>query len=285
MKIEIDKDAGFCFGVSHAIKMAEEYLKDHSYLYCLGDIVHNKSEVKRLSDLGLRIIDYSIFRQLKDETVLIRAHGEPVETYKIASQNNIDLIEGTCPIVTRLQKMIREEASENQPQVVIFGKKNHPEAIGLASRVSSNVQITQNTEELELDYCKPVYVYSQTTMDKELYEVFYLHIQERAEHECSNPHVRVQDSVCGKVANRAKQIRDFVGHHDVVIFVSGANSSNGNYLFQVARKVNPNTYFVSDVDQLNSDWLKQAESVGISGATSTPVWLMEKVKARISQMD
>ena len=285
MKIEIDKDAGFCFGVRNAIQIAENYLQANSYLYCLGDIVHNNEEVKRLTTMGLKIIDYSFFRKLKDETVLIRAHGEPIETYHIAAQNNIHLIEGTCPIVTRLQEMIREEAKENQPQVVIFGKKNHPEAIGLASRVSSNVQIAQSTKELKLNYCQPVFVYSQTTMDKELYEKFYTYIKKQSEKECSSPDVRVQNSVCGKVANRAKQIREFVAQYDVILFVSGENSSNGNYLFQVAQKVNPNTYFVSDAEQLDSSWLKNAESVGISGATSTPMWLMEKVKALISAMD
>lgn len=285
MKIEIDKDAGFCFGVRNAIQIAENYLQENSYLYCLGDIVHNAEEVKRLTAIGLKIIDYSSFLKLKDETVLIRAHGEPIETYNIAAQNNISLIEGTCPIVTRLQEMIRDEADKNQPQVVIFGKRNHPEAIGLASRVSSNVQIAQSTKELKLDYCKPVFVYSQTTMDKELYENFYTFIKKQSEKECWNPDVRIQKSVCGKVANRAKQIRQFVAQHDVILFVSGENSSNGNYLFQVAQKVNPNTYFVSDADQLDLTWLQNAESVGISGATSTPLWLMEKVKARISAME
>ena len=284
MKIEIDKEAGFCFGVVNAIRIAERYLQENSYLYCLGDIVHNQAEVKRLTDMGLRTIDHQSFRNLENETVLIRAHGEPLETYKIAEQNNIHLIEGTCPIVTRLQDMIREEGHENQPQVVIFGKKNHPEAIGLASQVSSDVQVVQRNEELELNYCKPIYVYAQTTMDNEQYEKFYTGLKEQAEKQCFNPQVKIQNSVCGKVANRAKQLREFVARHDVNIFVSGAHSSNGNYLYQVAQKVNANTYFVSDVEQIEKIWFKNAETVGISGATSTPIWLMEKAKLQILEI-
>lgn len=283
MNVVVDKHAGFCFGVVNAIELAEHYLEEHEYLYCLGEIVHNQEEVKRLSGLGLKVIDRESFRKLKNETVLIRAHGEPQETYRTAWDNELSLLEGTCPIVVRLQKMIRQTAQEQQPQIVIFGKPNHPEAIGLASQANGKAQVGSSVEELQLDYCQPIRIYSQTTMDAELYEEFCSYIQEQARLQCEKPDVQVQRSVCGKVANRAKQVREFAAVVDVLIFVSGKNSSNGNYLFQVAKKVNKKSHFISSVEELEESWFKDAETLGISGATSTPSWLMEDVEKKISK--
>mgnify|MGYP006284798905 FL=1 len=282
MRLEIDQNAGFCFGVMNAIQLAEKYLENHSYLYCLGAIVHNEAEVNRLKKSRLRIIDHEKFKNLKNETVLIRAHGEPVETYQVAKENTLHLIEGTCPIVLRLQQMIRAKTSEDGVQVVIFGKPDHPEAIGLASQIGGNVQIAQASHKLTLDFSKPIYVYSQTTMDAERYADFCRQLQQKSEQLHQESQIVCHNSVCGKVANRSKKIREFAQKHDIIIFVSGKDSSNGNYLYSVAKKQNPKTYFISKPDDLDMGWLENADSVGISGATSTPQWLMEKIADKIT---
>ena len=281
MRLEIDQNAGFCFGVTNAIKLAEDYLKEHSNLYCLGDIVHNEAEVERLKKLGLRIISYEQFRKLEKETVLIRAHGEPLETYKIAWDNQIYLLEGTCPIVVRLQKMICKNASGDDDQIVLFGKKNHPEAIGLASQVDGQLQVVEDFNDLQIDYSKPVQVYSQTTMDGELYGQFCDKIRAKSIKQGSEADLFFQNSVCGQVASRSRRLRDFAKKHDIIIFVSGKNSSNGNYLYNISRKQNDRTYFVRNPEEIEAIWLDDVDSVGISGATSTPEWLMKDVAEEI----
>ncbi len=282
MRIKIDPDAGFCFGVVNAVRMVEDYLKEHDYLYCLGDLVHNPSEVERLSKLGLRTINREEFSKLHNETVLIRAHGEPEDTYKTAWDNDIALLEGTCPIVVRLQNMVKRQ--ENGDQVIIFGKKNHPESIGLASRVKGHVQVVQTIQELEIDSSRPVKVFSQTTMDAERYHDFCSQITGIMKAAANEQNLFIQRSVCARVSNRALQLRKFVANYDLIIFVSGKQSSNGRYLFSIAKSTNPNSYFVSEPSEINANWFEQAASVGISGATSTPIWLMENVKKEILEL-
>jgi len=287
MQIDIDTRAGFCFGVQNAIKIAEKELSKGEKVYCLGQIVHNEMEIKRLEKLGLITIDHEKFSRLKNVRILIRAHGEPPETYNIAKENNINLIDATCPIVAQLQNRIRtcyDEITKEKGQIVIFGKKGHAEVIGLIGQTGNTAIVINRQDDLgKIDYHKPVYLYSQTTRDIKEYKLLKQEIQRRirmAGDQQPAPFISY-NTICSEVSNRGPALEHFARDHDLVIFVSGKNSSNGRYLFDISRKNNPNSIFISLPEELPLPLPGNPGSVGISGATSTPGWLMEKIKDKI----
>jgi 4-hydroxy-3-methylbut-2-enyl diphosphate reductase len=272
LNVSIDKDSGFCFGVVYAIDMAEDILEEDGYLYCLGDIVHNDEEVKRLKEKGLRIIDHSYLPNLRDEKVLIRAHGEAPETYKIALENNISLIDASCPVVLKLQNRIKSSHDEDE-KILIYGKHGHAEVIGLQGQTNQEAIVFQDIKELEgMDIPKKFTLYSQTTKST---DQFYAIKDELIE---KGYDVKANDTICRQVSNRYKDLESFVKNFEKVVFVSGKKSSNGKVLFEVCRASNPNTFFVSDPEELTAEMFSANDRVGICGATSTPMWLMEKVK-------
>ncbi|NQU88643.1 MAG: 4-hydroxy-3-methylbut-2-enyl diphosphate reductase [Mariniphaga sp.] len=278
MIVEIDKSSGFCFGVVNAIKIAEDSLKNENELYCLGDIVHNGEEINRLEKLGLKTISRKQYFTLKNCSVLIRAHGEPPETYQYAIKNNIALIDATCPVVLKLQKKVLKSYNENKPkkgQIVILGKKGHAEVVGLNGQTNNEAIILQTEEDLnKINYSQPVTMFSQTTQSVDEFKRLAHKIKESSD---DNALVKINDTICRQVANRVPKLEKFVSRHDLVLFVSGKKSSNGKFLFEVCKQKNSNTYFVSRTKDLNKDWFKEAKSVGICGATSTPQWLMEDI--------
>ena len=284
MKVEIDKKSGFCFGVIKAIKSAESELKDSKSLYCLGDIVHNGKEVQRLEKIGLKSISKEEYFKLKDCKVLIRAHGEPPETYKYAEENNIELIDATCPVVLTLQEKVKNSYKSNlnsDGQVVIFGKKGHAEIIGLDGQTNSNAIIIENTDDIKkIDMNRPVSLYSQTTKRIEDF-----HEIAKLVHSNIKPGVPVEikDTICRQVSNRVPNLKEFASKFDLILFVAGKKSSNGQYLFSICKEENPNSYFISETGEIKNDWFKNVESVGICGATSTPNWLMEEVAEWITK--
>lgn len=290
MKVEINTDSGFCFGVVKAIRMAESELNKRRSLYCLGAIVHNKVEVERLESLGIIIIGHEEFRKLKNSRVLFRAHGEPPETYEIAKKNNIEIIDATCPVVLNLQKKIKcgyDEISQQNGQVVIFGKKGHAEIIGLVGQTGGKAIIVEQPEDLnQIDYTKAVYLYSQTTKGKKNYEQFQQEIRKRMVEVqgVENIHFVSFETICGEVSNREPSLREFARKFDVVLFVSDRESSNGMMLFQVCKEANPRTYFITRKEELDLEWIKGARSAGVCGATSTPKWIMEEVANRIREI-
>ena len=280
MEVRIDDNAGYCFGVVKAIGAAEEELSRKGALYCLGDIVHNSAEVERLKSEGLEVIDHRRLEQLSGCRVLIRAHGEPPETYRTAEERNIELIDATCPIVLALQQRIRRGYDEMRVvggQVVIFGKPGHAEVVGLTGQTGGTAVIVSSPDDIgAIDFTKPVRLYSQTTKSRDEYRTLIANI------EAHRPADFVAyDTVCNRVANRARELEEFARSVDVLIFVAGANSSNGHYLYEYCRKVQPATHLIAGADQLKSEWVDGARSVGISGATSTPRWLMEEVAGRL----
>lgn len=284
--VTIDENAGFCFGVVKAIAAAEEQLSNNDGLYCLGDIVHNNEEVQRLSQMGLHVIDHKVMETLPGATVLIRAHGEPPSTYELASHRNIRLIDATCPIVLALQKKVREGYEAMQAvggQVVIFGKKGHAEVIGLNGQTNNTAIIVSSPDDIEtVDFKRPIRLYSQTTKSREDYGKLIENIKASiAKAGTCNPDFVAYNTICSRVANRATQLEAFARSVEVVIFVSGANSSNGHYLFEYCRNVQKNTYMISSSDELRPEWIEGKEKIGITGATSTPRWLMEEVRRRI----
>ena len=291
MKVTIDPHSGFCFGVVYAIQKAEEELQLSGKLYCLGDIVHNNKEVERLTAKGLEIIDHDRLRTLHDCKVLIRAHGEPPETYEIALKNNIELIDASCPVVLKLQNRVRtsfDEVLETGGQIVIYGETGHAEVNGLVGQTSGTALIVRNEEDLDkVDYSRPVYFFSQTTKSSKGFEKMRSLMEQRSaaaqEKEIREELLSSNDTICRQVSNREPQLKKFSAMHDVIIFVSGKKSSNGKALFEVCNAVNPKSYFVSDVEELDPHWFENVESVGICGATSTPMWLMEKVRNHISE--
>ncbi|MBL0139193.1 MAG: 4-hydroxy-3-methylbut-2-enyl diphosphate reductase [Bacteroidetes bacterium] len=291
MKVTIDPHSGFCFGVVYAIQKAEEELQLSGKLYCLGDIVHNNKEVERLTAKGLEIIDHDRLRTLHDCKVLIRAHGEPPETYEIALKNNIELIDASCPVVLKLQNRVRtsfDEVLETGGQIVIYGETGHAEVNGLVGQTAGTALIVRNEEDLDkVDYSRPVYFFSQTTKSSKGFEKMRSLLEQRSaaaqEKEIREELLSSNDTICRQVSNREPQLKKFAAMHDVIIFVSGKKSSNGKALFEVCNAVNPRSYFVSDVEELDPHWFENAESVGICGATSTPMWLMEKVSNHISE--
>ena len=278
LQVTIDGDSGFCFGVVYAIDMAEEILAEQGYLYCLGDIVHNDEEVERLKAKGLRIISHDALPNLENEKVLIRAHGEAPETYKIALEKNITLIDASCPVVLKLQNRIKNSFDDKE-QILIFGKHGHAEVIGLQGQTNNNALVFQDLAELDqADLPNAFTLYSQTTKST---EKFYQIKQELINR---GYEIKAHDTICRQVSNRDKELPEFVKNFDKVVFVSGKKSSNGKVLYEVCRKYNSNTYFVSNVGELNSSMFAPGEKVGICGATSTPMWLMEEIKAALVQL-
>lgn len=281
MNITIDQESGFCFGVINAIKTAEEYLSQHQQLYCLGDIVHNNEEVKRLVDKGLQVVTNEQFAQLHDTTVLIRAHGEPPETYELARQNHVTLIDATCPVVLHLQNNIKKEyeTSGSHRQILIFGKKGHAEVTGLLGQTHHNGLVISSLEDIDaIDYSRPATLYSQTTQGLEDYYKLINAIQQKYSEQGNESLFTYHDTICRLVSNRSKHIQQFATQHDVIIFVSGEKSSNGLYLFDLCKQANDRSYFISHIEQLKQYSFSAEECIGICGATSTPMWLMEEIK-------
>ena len=278
--IEIDKESGFCFGVTTAIKKAEEELAKGTPLYCLGDIVHNGQECERLKKLGLITINHEEYAKLKNVKVLLRAHGEPPETYRIAAENNIEIIDATCPVVLRLQKRIKQEYTTKEPekdkQIVIYGKNGHAEVLGLVGQTNGEAIVIEKIQEVsKIDLNKDVRLYSQTTKSLDEFREIVSYIEENI-----SPNATFQyfDTICRQVANRMPNIRKFAASHDVILFVSGQKSSNGKILFQECKGVNDRTYQVDKPEDIDMDWFKDARSIGVCGATSTPKWLMDKCR-------
>lgn len=290
MSVIIDENAGFCFGVVKAIAAAEEQLRGSKTLYCLGDIVHNNEEVQRLSQMGLRVIDHEAMTTLPGSTILIRAHGEPPTTYEMAERRGIKLIDATCPIVLALQKKVREGYEAMQAvggEVVIFGKKGHAEVIGLNGQTNNTAIIVSTPEDIEaIDFRRPIRLYSQTTKSREDYSKLIENIRSEIEKAgVEEADFVAYNTICSRVANRATQLEAFARSVDLVIFVSGVNSSNGHYLFEYCRNVQKETYMISSPDELRAEWLEGKEKIGITGATSTPRWLMEEIKKKIEKTE
>lgn len=286
MEVVVDANAGFCSGVVAAIAAAESHLDSSQRLYCLGDIVHNNEEVERLSAKGLEVITHEHLSQLHDTKVLIRAHGEPPATYKLATRNNIQLIDATCPIVLALQKKIRKGYEEMKligGQVVIFGKKGHAEVIGLNGQTDNTALIISDMSDAEqIDYSRPLRMYSQTTQNKELYTQLIELVKSRCD-ERNNLDISFFNTICGSVSNRVKELTDFAASVDIVVFVSGRNSSNGKYLYEHCKQVKNSALFISSVGELHPDYFKGVKLAGVTGATSTPRWLMDKVALWLNQ--
>ncbi|MDF2156360.1 4-hydroxy-3-methylbut-2-enyl diphosphate reductase [Algoriphagus sp. CAU 1675] len=275
LQVEIDIHSGFCFGVVYAIEMAEEILEAEGSLYCLGDIVHNDEEINRLVKKGLKIINHGDLYGLKDEKVLIRAHGEPPSTYELAIKNNLTLIDASCPVVLKLQNRIKNSYDKDE-KIFIYGKHGHAEVKGLLGQTNNEAVVFQDISELDLEKLpRNITLYSQTTKST---DKFY-EINEILRN--NGISVNTNDTICRQVSNRDKELREFASRFDKIVFVSGTKSSNGKVLFNVCKEKNPNTFFVSHSDQIDESWFGPNEKVGICGATSTPMWLMEEVKARI----
>jgi len=291
MEVEIDKKSGFCFGVQNAVEIAEKALLHGEKVFSLGPIVHNDKEVERLSSLGLASINHEQFIKLKNCKVLIRAHGEPPETYKTAEENNITIIEATCPIVKKLQSKIREtwlRIKKDQGQIVIFGKPGHAEVVGLLGQTNhEGILISSPADINKIDVTRPVALFSQTTMGVNEYanikELIYNKMKGQG---IIDPihNFMANNTVCGQVSNREPHLKTFARKHDTVIFVSGKESSNGRMLFSVCKSVNPDTHFVSSPEEIDKSWFAGKSSVGICGATSTPKWLIENIRDFIANI-
>jgi len=281
--VEIDKKSGFCFGVLNAIGKAEESLKSEDMLYSLGHIVHNELEVKRLQQMGLKTINHDEFFQLKDCKVLIRAHGEPPSTYEHARLNNITLIDATCPVVLKLQqrvKKVSEAMNESGGQVVIFGHQGHAEVTGLVGQTDEKAILIENPEDYhEIDLSRPLVVFSQTTKSVDDFKKLTENIKNHAQ----TNGVEFHDTICRQVSNRIPHLQDFASRFELIVFVGGRHSSNAHVLFDVCKKQNEHSYFVSSADDLLSSWFVGVNTVGVCGATSTPQWLMEKVAEKLKQ--
>ncbi|SNS38098.1 4-hydroxy-3-methylbut-2-enyl diphosphate reductase [Belliella buryatensis] len=292
MNVTIDKNSGYCFGVEFAIKMAEDEMEGNDRLYCLGDIVHNDMEVKRLSEKGLVVIDREKLQDLSDCKVLIRAHGEPPETYRTAIENNIELIDASCPVVLKLQHRVKtafDKMEKEKGQIVIYGKKGHAEVIGLTGQTLEKAIVVMEDKDLEkIDFTKPVTLFSQTTKStKGFYE-----LKEKIEEKIkatkgvlNEIDFNANDSICRQVSNREPQLKHFASEKDVIIFVSGKKSSNGKALYQVCKNENEKSYFVENESEIDPNWFSPEDKVGICGATSTPMWLMEQVMHYIMSLE
>ncbi|MFZ4862662.1 4-hydroxy-3-methylbut-2-enyl diphosphate reductase [Sphingobacterium sp. Mn56C] len=278
LEVTIDKDSGFCFGVVYAIDMAEEILEDEGYLYCLGDIVHNDEEVARLKAKGLRIINHDVLPTLQNEKVLIRAHGEAPETYRIALENNITLIDASCPVVLKLQNRIKT-SFDDQEKILIFGKHGHAEVIGLQGQTNNEALVFQDITELDhVDLPASFTLYSQTTKSVDKFYAIKNELISRGYT------VKANDTICRQVSNRYEDLGDFAKQYDKIVFVSGKKSSNGKVLYDVCKAANPNSYFISETQELEGLTFLAGERIGICGATSTPMWLMKEVKAALEQL-
>lgn len=283
--IEIDSESGFCFGVTTAIKKAEEELAKGTPLYCLGDIVHNGQECERLKKLGLITINHEEYAKLKNVKVLLRAHGEPPETYRIAAENNIEIIDATCPVVLRLQKRIKQEYTSKEPekekQIVIYGKNGHAEVLGLVGQTNGEAIVIEKIEEVDkIDLSRDVRLYSQTTKSLDEFRNIVSYIEQNISKSATFQYF---DTICRQVANRMPNIRKFAASHDVILFVCGQKSSNGKILFHECKEINNRTYQVDKPEDIDMEWFRNAKSIGICGATSTPKWLMDKCKNVISE--
>lgn len=282
--IEIDKDSGFCFGVVTAITKAEEELDNTGRLYCLGDIVHNSDEVERLCNKGLITITHEEMSRLQDVKVLLRAHGEPPTTYQLARQNNIEIIDATCPVVLQLQRRIKKAFDSLPPstQIVIYGKIGHAEVNGLVGQTQGKAIVVENIDDLQkLDFDKDIALYSQTTKSPEGLANIIDEINHRKNQATT---FEYYDTICRQVSGRVSRLQQFASSHQLILFVSGKKSSNGKILYEQCKTVNQLTYLISNANEIDANWLKGIESIGICGATSTPRWLMETVKERIEKL-
>ncbi len=290
MKVTIDQHSGFCWGVVRTVEIAEEELKGTPKMYSLGPIIHNPMEIDRLEQKGLEAITHSDLQRLEGQKVLIRAHGEPPSTYELARKHNITLVDATCPVVTKVQERIRKFYDKGY-QVVIFGKKDHAEVIGLVGVTNGEAVVIKSVEEiLRVDLARKTVLFSQTTMDKvTFYEIVgvlkgKIKDLEVGTFEESAIDFHAKDTICGQVSGRDKKLREFASQNEIMIFVAGRNSSNGKVLYEICREANPDTYFVEDESELKGEWFEGIETIGISGATSTPQWLMERVKLAIESV-
>jgi 4-hydroxy-3-methylbut-2-enyl diphosphate reductase len=291
MEVEIDKRSGFCFGVQNAVEIAEKALLKGEKVFSLGPIVHNDKEVERLASLGLVSIDHEEFGKLHNVNVLIRAHGEPPETYLTAARNNITIVEATCPIVKRLQSKIKDtwnKSRETNGQVVIYGKPGHAEVVGLLGQINNEGILVNGPDGLsKIDISRPVYLFAQTTMSVTDYVHFADMLHEKMKESGitdTEKHLIINKTICGQVSNREPSLKEFATKHDVIVFVSGKESSNGKILYSVCKKINPDTYLVSSVEEIKNSWFEGRKSAGVCGATSTPKWLLEHVKDHISNI-
>jgi len=275
LTVHIDSNSGFCFGVVYAIEMAEEILDNEGHLYCLGDIVHNDAEVKRLESKGLEIISHDRLKTIRNAKVLIRAHGEPPGTYQLAIENDLTLIDASCPVVLKLQNRIKN-AYDKKENIYIYGKHGHAEVIGLLGQTNNEAVVFQETEELDMNNLpESITLFSQTTKSTDNFYKIKTMLTE------AGVQVNANDTICRQVSNRDKELRDFAQLFDKIIFVSGTKSSNGKVLFNICKKNNPNTYFISEKDEIKKEWFDHNDRVGICGATSTPMWLMEEVRNQL----
>ena len=285
MIVETDNLSGFCFGVRNAVEIAEKALRNGEEIYSLGLIVHNEAEISRLVALGLRMINHEMLYSLKDSKLLIRAHGEPPETYRIAERNNITIIDATCPIVKKLQARIRKtwlESRKNDGQVVIYGKPGHAEVVGLLGHINNDGILVSGPDDLSgIDFNKPVMLFSQTTMSVQEYDRIAQLIRENMTVSGitdSDNFLKVHNSICAQVSGRESQLKSFAREHDIIIFVSGKDSSNGKLLYSVCKSANPDSWFVSSPGEIERSWFEGKRSAGICGATSTPKWLIEEIR-------
>ena len=280
MKVAIDPDSGFCFGVNRAIQTAEAVLENGNSVYSLGEMVHNQVQMDQLKAKGLRVITYADLPDHKGEKVMIRAHGEPPETYQLAKDLGITLIDATCPIVTKLQQRINESFISGESagtQIVIYGKSKHAEVAGLNGNANNAAIVISSENDFKaIDFAKPVRLFSQTTMDAEGYQLIGEALKKRMD-KAGNPDLVINKSVCRQVSGRGPALRLFAAKHDVIIFVSGKNSANGAYLFGICKAINEKSYFISNSEDIDCEWFQGIKSVGVSGATSTPGWLIEQV--------
>lgn len=286
IKVEIDEGSGFCFGVVTAINKAEEELAKGETLYCLGDIVHNSREVERLKTMGLITTNREEFKQLRNAKVLLRAHGEPPETYMIARENNIEIIDATCPVVLRLQKRIKQEflqdAANDEKQIVIYGKNGHAEVLGLVGQTDGKAIVIEKAEEVKkLDLNKSIRLFSQTTKSLDEFQEIVAYIKQNISPEAT---FEYYDTICRQVANRMPKLREFAATHDLIFFVSGKKSSNGKMLFEECLKVNANSHLIDNEKEIDPSLLQNVQSIGVCGATSTPKWLMEKIYNHIQSL-
>lgn len=283
MRIEIDQKSGFCFGVKKAISKAEEILNKENQLLCLGDIVHNGEEVMRLTNLGMQTLRKENINAVSNQTILIRSHGEPPSTYARLKKNNNAIIDATCPVVLKLQERVKASYIELQQkggQLVIFGKKGHPEVLGLDGQTGGNALVVSSLVDLsQLDFQKPIELYSQTTLPLDAFHEIVDELQKRAENE-----VIIHDTICRQVSNRVPHLKKFAMQFDLILFVSGKKSSNGKLLYEVCKKQNPLSYTIVSPEEIQTEWLKNIKSIGICGATSTPQWLMEKVELHLKNI-
>jgi len=289
MEITIDKNSGFCFGVVHAIETVEKALQNQKQLYCLGDIVHNNEEVLRLKKMGMAVIDKEKMQTLYNQTVLIRAHGEPPSTYQLAIENNLTILDATCPVVLELQKKVRTgflEMETKNGQIVIFGKKGHAEVIGLTGQTDNKAVVITNLEEIDIiDFSKPLRLYAQTTQSLSTFKSLVELIEQKYKNYGSEkPDFIWYDTICRQVSNREYSLRKFAYEHDVIIFVSDVKSSNGMILFQICQSVNKHSYMISSEQSLQKEWFINCKKAGVCGATSTPRWLMNAIAKKIAEL-